>query len=87
MHSASTRLPCAGCHTIRGTQAHGSVGPDLTDFGSRATIGAGAVENDPNNLERWVQHAQSIKPGALMPNLTVSNDDVHALVAYLESLR
>ena len=81
------RLPCAGCHTVRGSQAHGTVGPDLTDFGSRATIGAGAVENDPSNLARWVRHAQSIKPGVLMPNLTLSDDDVRALVSYLESLR
>jgi cytochrome c oxidase subunit 2 len=81
------RLPCAGCHTIRGTQAHGTVGPDLTDFGSRATIGAGAVENTTGNLSRWVQHAQAVKPGALMPDLSLSTDDVRALVAYLESLR
>jgi cytochrome c oxidase subunit II len=80
-------LPCAGCHTVRGTQAQGKVGPNLTDFGSRATIGAGTVENNPGNLTRWVQHAQSIKPGALMPNLTLSDNDVRALVAYLESLR
>jgi cytochrome c oxidase subunit 2 len=79
-------LPCAGCHTIRGTAARGKVGPDLTDFGSRATIGAGAAENTPKNLERWIQHAQSVKPGALMPNLTLSDDDVRALVAYLESI-
>jgi cytochrome c oxidase subunit 2 len=81
------RLPCAGCHTIRGTQAHGTVGPDLTDVGSRATIGAGAVENNASNLARWVRRAQSVKPGALMPNLTLSDEDVQALVVYLESLR
>ncbi|HEY4396108.1 MAG TPA: cytochrome c oxidase subunit II [Acidimicrobiia bacterium] len=81
------RLPCAGCHTVRGTQAHGTVGPDLTDFGSRASIGAGAVANNASNLGRWVRHAQSVKPGALMPDLTLSDDDVQALVAYLESLR
>ncbi len=80
-------LPCAGCHTVRGTEARGTVGPDLTDFGSRATIGAGAVENTPENLGRWMQHAQSVKPGALMPNLTLSDNDVRAVVAYLESLR
>jgi len=80
-------LPCAGCHTVRGTEARATVGPDLTDFGSRATIGAGAVENTPENLGRWMQHAQSVKPGALMPNLTLSDNDVRAVVAYLESLR
>ena len=80
-------LPCAGCHTVRGTEARGKVGPDLTDFGSRATIGAGTRANTPENLERWIQNAQSVKPGALMPDLTLSDDDVRALVAYLESLR
>jgi cytochrome c oxidase subunit II len=80
------RLPCAGCHTVRGTQARGNAGPDLTDFTSRATIGAGAVENTPQNLARWIREAQSIKPGALMPDLTLSGDEVAALVSYLESL-
>jgi cytochrome c oxidase subunit II len=81
------RLPCAGCHTVRGTEARGTVGPNLTDFGSRATIGAEAIKNTPQNLARWVRSAQSVKPGALMPDLTLSDDDVRALVAYLESLR
>jgi cytochrome c oxidase subunit II len=81
------RLPCAGCHTVRGTEARGKVGPDLTDFGSRATIGAETVKNTPDNLARWVRRAQSVKPGALMPDLTLSDDDVRAIVAYLESLR
>jgi cytochrome c oxidase subunit 2 len=80
------RLPCAGCHTVRGTEARGKVGPDLTDFTSRATIGAGAAGNTPKNLARWIREAQSIKPGALMPDLTLSDDDVAALVSYLESL-
>jgi cytochrome c oxidase subunit 2 len=80
------RLPCAGCHTVRGTEARGRVGPDLTDFGSRATIGAGVEENSPENLARWIREAQSVKPGSLMPDLTLSDDDVSALVNYLESL-
>jgi cytochrome c oxidase subunit 2 len=81
------RLPCAGCHTVRGTEARGKVGPDLTDFGNRATIGAGVEENTPKNLARWIQEAQSVKPGSLMPALTLSGDDVSALVNYLESLK
>jgi cytochrome c oxidase subunit 2 len=80
------RLPCAGCHTVRGTEARGKVGPDLTDFTTRATIGAGAAENTPKNLARWIREAQSIKPGSLMPDLTLSDDEVAALVSYLESL-
>ena len=49
-------------------------------------IGAGATGNTPKNLARWIREAQSIKPGALMPDLTLSDDDVAALVSYLESL-
>ncbi|WP_246724595.1 cytochrome c oxidase subunit II [Rhizobium phaseoli] len=32
--------PCAACHSIRGTEASGTTGPDLTHVGSRSTIGA-----------------------------------------------
>jgi cytochrome c oxidase subunit 2 len=78
---------CAGCHTIDGTPARGDVGPNLTDFGERATIGAGALENTPSNLARWIPDAPGVKPGVLMPRLTLSNRDVQALVAYLESLK
>ncbi|HEY4333053.1 MAG TPA: cytochrome c oxidase subunit II, partial [Ilumatobacteraceae bacterium] len=31
---------CAGCHTVAGTAATGTVGPDLTHFGSRTSIAA-----------------------------------------------
>ncbi len=78
---------CAGCHTVRGTQAQGKVGPDLTDFGSRRSIGAGAVENTRANLLRWIADPQRYKPGALMPPSVISDDDRVAITAYLESLR
>jgi cytochrome c oxidase subunit 2 len=78
---------CAGCHTIRGTTAQGRVGPDLTDVGSRSTIGAGAVPNTPGYLGGWIVNAQSIKPGVLMPPVQMSGQDLQALIAYLESLR
>jgi cytochrome c553 len=32
---------CAACHAIRGTEARGKIGPDLTHVGSRLTLGAG----------------------------------------------
>src|SRR4051812_32153424 len=32
---------CGACHTIKGTEAHGTIGPDLSHVGSRMTIGAG----------------------------------------------
>jgi cytochrome c oxidase subunit 2 len=81
------RESCAGCHTMRGTSATGRVGPDLTHFGSRQQLAAGAAPNTRANLTRWISDAQLIKPGNLMPSLYLSGPDLKALVAYLESQR
>ncbi len=78
---------CVSCHTIRGTAAHGTVGPDLTHLASRATIGAGVAPNTPDTLRRWVRNAAQLKPGVLMPSYRFSDSDLDALVAYLESLQ
>ena len=82
---------CVSCHTIRGTDAKGTAGPDLTHVGSRATIGAGVLENtDANlvaNMRGWLADPQRYKPGALMPSVPLSNADLDALAAYLVSLK
>ena len=80
--------PCGFCHTIRGTVAGGRVGPDLTHFGSRMELAAGTLPNSDGNLEAWITHAQSIKPGAKMPNLTQFNgEELRAVAAYLDQLK
>jgi cytochrome c oxidase subunit 2 len=82
------REACAGCHTIRGTSAQGHVGPDLTDVGSRARIGAETLLNTPENMRAWIRDAQHFKPGISMPSFhSLSNSDVAALATYLESLK
>lgn len=78
---------CVNCHTVRGTPAEGEFGPDLTHFGSRATIGTGVLSNKPENLALWISDIQTVKPGARMPNFDLSDNEMVALVAYLESLR
>ena len=82
---------CVSCHTVRGTDAKGTAGPDLTHVGSRATIGAGVLENtDANivaNMRAWLADPQRYKPGALMPSVPLSNADLDALAAYLVSLK
>ena len=80
------REPCAGCHTVAGTTANAKVGPDLTDFGGRTSIGALTVPNDRDHLAAWIVDSQAVKPGNLMPALTLSAADLEALVAYLEGL-
>ncbi|MFQ5689701.1 MAG: cytochrome c oxidase subunit II [Gemmatimonadota bacterium] len=79
--------PCIACHRIEGTVAQGSVGPDLTHVGSRRTIVAGRLENNDENLARWISNSQEIKPGNLMPKQDLKDDDVLRLVAYLRGLR
>jgi cytochrome c oxidase subunit II len=81
------RTSCAGCHTVRGTAANGRVGPDLTHFGSRRTIGAGILPNTRGNLGGWIVNSQTVKPGNRMPPQPLTAEELQALLAYLDSLK
>jgi cytochrome c oxidase subunit 2 len=78
---------CGSCHTIRGTNADGSVGPDLTHVGSRTTLAALTLPNDAAALAKWLRDPQHVKSGNRMPDLGLSQRDIDALVAYLERLK
>jgi cytochrome c oxidase subunit 2 len=84
---------CSTCHSIRGHQAMGVQGPDLTHIGARSTIAAGLLENNSDQLRRWIRDPGSVKPGNKMAKaysdlkITLSNEEQAALVAYLESLK
>jgi cytochrome c oxidase subunit 2 len=84
---------CSTCHTVRGHQAMGVQGPDLTHIGARTTIAAGLLENNPEQLRRWIRDPGSVKPGNKMAKayndlkITLTDEEQVALVAYLESLK
>ncbi len=79
---------CGVCHTIRGTRALGKVGPDLTHFGSRRTIGANLLPNNVGELTAWVVDAPHFKPGIIMPKIGLpKGGSLATLTAYLESLK
>ena len=78
---------CAGCHTIRGTDAAGQVAPDLTHVATRNTLAAGTLANTREHLTSWIRDPQGAKPGNQMPPNIFAADDLGALVTYLESLR
>ena len=78
---------CVSCHTIRGTAAQGVFGPDLTHFGSRLTVGAGILDNTLENVVLWLDSTQHVKPGNYMPEVTLSDDQLAQLAAYLRALR
>ncbi|MGU7812090.1 cytochrome c oxidase subunit II [Burkholderia sp. AW49-1] len=77
---------CAGCHAVRGTDAAGDAGPDLSHLGSRRLLAAGTLDNTPDNLRRWIAHAQQIKPQTLMPSFALTPRDADDLAAYLATL-
>jgi cytochrome c oxidase subunit 2 len=78
---------CADCHTIGGTSARGTVGPDLTHLASRTTLAALTLPNRPDQLANWIRDPQHYKPGNKMPGLGLSPTEVRSVVAYLETLR
>ena len=85
--AAFARGGCGDCHQVRGTEAHGRVGPDLTHFAGRTSIGAVRLPNDPAHLDEWLRDPQGVKPGNKMPNLQLPERDWRALERYLEGLR
>jgi len=77
---------CVSCHAVKGTSAKGTYGPDLTHLMSRATIAAGAADNTPANLFAWIKDPQTFKPGANMPAMQLSDQQIEDVVAYLTTL-
>ncbi|EIF30773.1 cytochrome c oxidase, subunit II [Burkholderia sp. Ch1-1] len=78
---------CANCHSVRGTSARGTVGPDLTHLMSRQTIASGVLANTPGNLADWIRDPGATKPGTTMPAVPLSAPDLQALVSWLATLR
>jgi len=79
--------PCAGCHTIRGTPAAGSNGPDLTHVAGRAFVAAGLLPTTQGSLAAWIADPQTLKPGNNMPLVPLTPDELRAVSAYLASLK
>ena len=79
---------CGSCHVVRGTDAAGRFGPDLTHVGSRRTIGAGQFPNNIGTVGGWIANTQHIKPGVRMPSYgMLTGEDLRALAGYLENLK
>jgi len=82
-----TGSTCVMCHSVQGTPARGSLGPDLTHLAARQWLGAGALPNNPTDLGQWIRDPQAHKPGVRMPQHPFSETDLNALVAYLQTLK
>lgn len=78
---------CGGCHAVRGTRAAGTIGPDLTHVGSRHSLGAATLANNPEAFRRWLTDNQHLKPDNFMPEYGVfSRSELDAIAAYLDGL-
>lgn len=92
----TTRV-CVACHTIRGTTAKGMIGPNLSRFGMRRGVGAGALKSTQENVEKWIHQPKAVKAGALMPGAEegaggmpatgLNAHEIKAIAAYLKSLK
>jgi cytochrome c oxidase subunit 2 len=79
---------CGACHQVRGTEAEGQVGPDLTHVGGRASIGAGLWPTTVESLVRFISETDRAKPGVQMPAFgMLPEGDVRAIAEWLESLK
>jgi cytochrome c oxidase subunit 2 len=80
-------MSCINCHTVSGTPAVGTFGPDLSHLISRATLASGMIPNTMENLRAWVKDPQAIKRGNLMPNMQLNSRELDEIVLYLSSLK
>jgi cytochrome c oxidase subunit 2 len=77
---------CVNCHTVSGTSARGTFGPNLSHLASRDTIASGAVPNNPQNLRAFIDDPAHFKPGVLMPAMHLNQQDLDAVTQYLSTL-
>jgi len=76
---------CIACHSIE-PGAGGTVGPNLAHLGSRETFAAGLVDMNKENLMRWLDDPRAVKPGVVMPDYNLTEEQIEALAEYLLTL-
>jgi cytochrome c oxidase subunit 2 len=77
---------CVGCHSIRGTDASATVGPDLTHLARRETVAAGVIDNTRTSMATWILDPQEVKEGSVMPPTDLTAQELNDLLDYLEQL-
>jgi len=80
---------CTQCHVVNGVwDVQGDrIAPNLTHFAVRNVFAGAALENNRENLTRWLANPAEVKPGTFMPNLELTESEINALIAYLETLK
>ena len=79
---------CGACHGVRGTPHAGTIGPDLSRFGERRTLGAGILPPTIDNIATFIRAPQVSKPGVRMPAYPqLSQEEARAIAHYLKGMR
>ena len=80
---------CTRCHIIRGVWEEVTrqpPAPDLTHLAGRDYFAGASFDLDAAHLRRWLANPPAMKSGSFMPNLSLNDDEITALIAYLETL-
>ena len=80
---------CTQCHVIDGIwDIQGDrIAPNLTHVASRHVLGGASFNNNKEDLTAWLANPAAIKPGTFMPNLELTEEEIHSLIEYLGSLK
>jgi cytochrome c2 len=81
---------CVACHRAPNVpEAQGTMGPNLARIGNPTVHPkiAAVVDNTPENMKRWLQEPQKVKPGSAMPSLGLTDAEAVSLTAFLETLK
>lgn len=77
---------CGSCHRVPGIpNAVALVGPPLDSWSQRSFI-AGTLPNTVDNMVRWLDDPQAVRPGSAMPRLDLDERELIDITAYLFSL-
>ncbi|GAB4525527.1 MAG: hypothetical protein Fur0018_10090 [Anaerolineales bacterium] len=68
------KYSCRSCHTIGGQGA--LIAPNLASVTQR---------HDPLVLRLWLRNPRKVKSNTAMPNFDLSDSEIEAIIAYLES--
>lgn len=89
---------CIQCHQVRFDDPDASNiippeqfhGPELTHFASRGTFAGAALpeegQSKVESLKEWLAEPPRVKPGSFMPDLALTEQEIDALIVWLESL-
>jgi mono/diheme cytochrome c family protein len=69
-----SKYSCQSCHMVNTQKDKGSIGPALTNVGSRLNAAW---------IDHWLKNPQALRPGTIEPNQNMSDQDAGALTAFL----